>query len=377
MTATPVTGWRDDVIGVVLAGSQYGRDGVFEHLLRTPMFPVAQRPIISFALGWLAGAGVGRVTVCTNNANAMVERAFGPGSPLGLDLRCMRDGLPRGAAGCVRDATLGSGAQTIVVVEGFLIPMVDLTELLDAHHRSGALATTVVEVERRRTGIGRERPRMPGGIYVFDRRALADVPAAGFQDIKQGLLERLYTRGEPVVGYDVPGVAPRVLDHASYTAANAWLIASAQARPALFPGYRPVGDGMQHATARVHAQARLIGPVLLGPGVRVDPGAVIVGPTSIGAGSVVEAGALVSRSLIWQRCTVKRTAVVDASLLSDGCVVPIGEHLFGAVQTAGEVPEPIIQSDGVWVPGGVRLPAGFSLGSAGARRAAARREALR
>ena len=97
------------------------------------------------------------------------------------------------------------------------------------------------------------------------------------------------------------------------------------------------------------ASARVVGPVLLGPGASVLADATLVGPASLGAECTVEKGALVSRSVAWNRCVVGRSAVVDGCVLTDGAVVGAGESLFHALKVqspgrrpaeAGRVPAP-------------------------------------
>jgi NDP-sugar pyrophosphorylase family protein len=231
----------------------------------------------------------------------------------------------------VRDAGSRAGVGTLVVVEGALIPSLDLGELLDAHARSGATATVVVEVDRRHNPVTGERPRTPGGVYVFDRRVLDAIPARGFQDIKESLLERLYRAGERVLAHEVVGVAPRVLNYETYAAVNAWIVARIAAEPAPPDEYVRAEDGVRHATASVHPRARIVGPVLIGPGADVGAGAVIVGPTVVGARGIVARDALVARSILWDDCVVGAGAIVDESLLTRGAVVAHGERHAGAV----------------------------------------------
>ncbi|GJG89218.1 mannose-1-phosphate guanylyltransferase [Gemmatimonadetes bacterium T265] len=351
------------VQGIVLAGSYYWGEGAFERLLRGPLLPVAQRPIITFPLAWLRAGAVESATVCANSSTPMVEGALGDGAALGMTLSYYADAQPRGPAGCARDAAALNPAETYVIVEGAMVPSLDLGELLAAHWRAGAAATTVVEVDRRRAAVGTPRRGAPGGIYVFERHVLEGVPAAGFQDIKQGLLERLYAAGARVHVHEMRGLSPRILDYASYAAVSGWLIATAARRPD-FRDYVPVGDGLRHPTATVDPSARLIGPVIVGPGASVGPDAVLVGPTSIGAHSAVEAGAVVSRSSVWDQCCVGVGAVVDASLLAHAVVIAPGERLMSAVEVVDSAPIadlPASPPHPAPDPEEVRVPSDFSL----------------
>jgi NDP-sugar pyrophosphorylase family protein len=373
--------------GIVLAGVPGWGGGAFERLLRGPLLPVAQEPLVSYPLRWLRAGGVRSAAVCAGSATSAVRERFGGGASLNMSLQYYEDLTPRGPAGCARDAALATTAERFVVVEGAFIPTLDLRALLAAHRASGAAATTVVEYDRRRNLMRDAQPGRPGGIYVFERHVLERVPAAGFQDIKQGLLERLYAHGEKVAVHEVAGLSPRVLDFHSYASVSSWLITSAVSRRAAareqemvgtaleslwldgaaddltvidaplakelgawrgaprvesavdgrsfvpFGEWEQIEDALVHPTATVHPSARLIGPVLVGPYACVEADAVIVGPTSIGAGAVIESDAVVARSELLARVRVGSGAQVDGSVVADGVIVAPQRHVAGAVLT--------------------------------------------
>ena len=330
----PTEAHPQSVCGIVLAGSHHWGDTAFERMFRGPLLPVAQVPVICYPLGWLRDGGVSEARICANSMTAPVHQYLGTGDRLGLSLEYYEDHSPRGPAGCARDAADMSNAETFVVVEGSMIPTVDLASLLEAHRESGASATIVVEVDRRRRAIEGTELRLPGGIYVLSREVLNTVAKNGYQDIKEGLLERLYKTGNAVMTYELSGVSPRVLDYPTYTSVNRWLTAKAVENQTYLANYVRVGDALIHPTAEVDSSARLVGPVIVGPHASVGEGAMVVGASTIGRGSVVAAGALVSRSIVWSNCWVGAKAVVDDTLLADHCIVEPGHQLFGAVHIA-------------------------------------------
>ena len=268
--------------------------------------------------------------LCANRSTGAVRDFLLNGAKVGMHVDYYEDIEPRGPAGCARDAASRSNANVFVVVEGSMIPSMELDALLAAHVASGAAATIVVEVERRTRPGSQADPRQPGGIYVFDRRVLESVAERGYQDIKQGLIEHLYGAGENVQMYEVQGIAPRVLDSATYASVDHWLITEEIRSPRFLGDYLSVGDGLHHPTAMVHPTARCVGPVVLGPDVIVEANAVLVGPLSVGRGSVIAADAVISRSSIGERCRVGESANVDSSLLSDAAAVARGEWVFAA-----------------------------------------------
>jgi NDP-sugar pyrophosphorylase family protein len=310
----------DAISAVVLAGTHPWSGSSFEKLAPRPLVPVALQPLISYSLRWLLQGGIRRATVCANGTTRFIEAALGDGGDLDMELSYYLDGTPRGPAGCVRDAGIRTGSQTLVVTDGTAIPTVDLADLLASHYASGAAVTAVVHREHSLSA-----SPSPGGVYVFERRALDHVGANGFQDIKENLIPRLHRAGERVVAHASEGFCPHVLNAQTYLAVNHWMLQR------LAHGDEGVGGILLHPTASVDPGARLVGPVLLGAGVRVAAGATLVGPISIGGGSVVEPGALVARSVLWNRCVVGQGSVVHGCVVGNDAVVPPATRLFNVV----------------------------------------------
>ena len=324
------------VRGVVLAGTYHWSNTSFEDLVPRPLVPVAQAPLVSYALRWLRDGGIARATLCANSASRAVRSYLGGGSRLTMSLEYHEDWTPRGAAGCVRDAASRTDADTLVIADGTAVPAVNIGLLLDDHRSSGAAVTIVVHHDRQaRAG---ERPLNPGGIYVFDRRVLDFIPETGFQDIKETLIPKLYKAGERVVIHAGLGVCPRVLNAETYLALNNWVIEQIADNPTPLEhwgAYIESGQLLSHPTAWVAPGARIIGPVLLGPSVRVASGATIIGPTSIGADCHVGEDALVSRSVAWKRCHIGVGAIVDGCVLTDEAQVPDRSRIYHALKVKG------------------------------------------
>jgi NDP-sugar pyrophosphorylase family protein len=244
----------------------------------------------------------------------------------------LEDPMPRGAAGSARDAALATASDTFVVADATSIPNVDLQDLLHRHQSSDACLTVVVHTEARRNGS--PALRVPTGIYVFSRRALDSVPAHGFCDIKERLIPQLHQAGECVVAYEAAEPTPRVLDASTYMAVNEWMVAQLVRDGAEYDGYVKSGDALVHREAFVATDAAFVGPVLVGPGARVQPRAVIVGPTSIGREATIEEGVLISRSAVWRRSCVGEQASVESCIVADDAFVAAGSQAFADVVTA-------------------------------------------
>lgn len=309
------------VRGIVLAGVHAWGGCVLEEVVPRPLLPVANRPLISHVITWLRDSGVPGVSICANSDTGAMRRAFADGSAWNVSLDYWEDVMPRGPAGCARDAAMQSDVDTFVVVDGTIVPDLDLPALLRSHFETRAALTIVVTSSATGNGNG-DGSFTPVGIYVFSRAAMEHIPASGYQDIKEVLIPRLHQACERVVPYVVPGEAAyRVRGAESYLAVSAWVIERLARNGNALRGYRRVGDAQIHESARLDPTVRVVGPVLIGPNTVVEPGAIVIGATAISGGCTIGAGAVVSRCAIWAGCRVGPGVFVDHCILTDGSIV--------------------------------------------------------
>jgi NDP-sugar pyrophosphorylase family protein len=330
---------RSTIAGIVLAGSYRIGAEPAVRFLRDPLLPIAQLPAVSYPLRWLIDSDlVSEAVICAHEATPAVKGAFGERvGRVGKLLRYFVEDHPRGPAGCVRDAAFLTNANTFIVVEGSLLPTLQLDKLIASHMCSGAVATLVVEHERRHAGAS--LPARPGGIYVFDRSVLDLVAVRGYQDIKEGLLERLYRADLPVNVFGLKGVTPRVSDFTSFIATSRWLTTNVAAAAKYYPEFVPLGEGLCHPTAQISATARFIGPVLIGQGAVIGENAVVVGPASLGPFSVVGADALVTCSFVMGGATVGAEARLEECVVAPGADVESGATMIRQTVLAAPLPQ--------------------------------------
>ncbi len=314
----------ESVEAVVLAGGHCWGENPLERVVCRPLVPIAGRPLLVHTLDWLREGGIRRINICVNQEARQIRRLLGDGSSLGVTLNYFEDVMPRGPAGCVRDVASLSDARRFLVLEGTILPRLDLRELLSAAARS---VLTVVSTPARTGRGGRERFFGPAGIYVFSRGAFTHVPEMGYQDIKETLIPRLHVNGEPVetLVVDARSVSS-VSGLGSYLGVSHQVVEEMAHRPA-FDGYLRVNGALLHHSARVDASARLIGPVLVGPGADVRAGCVVVGPACIGSRTRIGPGCVVCRSVLWSDCAIEARAVLDQCIVTNDSLVRAGREL--------------------------------------------------
>jgi len=327
---------QTSVHGVVLAGVHAWGNSFLEMTMPRPLIPLVDRPLVVHPLAWLRDGGVVSASICANSDTAFLRRRLGTGSGFGVSLDYYEDIMPRGPAGCARDAVIQSGCSTFIVVEATTVPRISLPDLLEAHRASGVALTVVVHDGASAGPHPDERLLEPTGIYVFSLSALEHVPTAGYQDIKESLIPRLHARGKRVGTYAVDvNTAPRITDAASYLAVSQWLVEWMSAEDESPRGYVRCGQARLHESVRIHESAQIVGPVLIESGCVIAADAVVVGPTTIGEGCVIGEKAVVSRSSLWQACQVGADAIVDRCVLTNHSIVQAQQRMNSAVCLPG------------------------------------------
>lgn len=318
----------------VLAGVHAWDEQSLDVILPRCLLPVALSPVICYVLRWLSDGGVTDATICANSASRCARQCLADGAHLGMKLDYYEDWMPRGPAGCVRDAGVHTDADLFIVAESSVIPLFPLAELLRRHLDSGATLTVVLTKDRRPKPPGNGNLR-PAGLYIFDRRALEHVPEVSYQDIKEVLLPKLRREDEPVVPYVTDQPVPRVSGFESYLAVNEYMVDQLCRGEQALPGYRRIGESLVHSSGRVGPGVNLIGPSLIGPETQIEPGATVVGPAAIGAGCRVDSQALVSRSVIWDGCRISTASAVYRSVLPSRTVLADGGRVNHTLLTSG------------------------------------------
>jgi NDP-sugar pyrophosphorylase family protein len=321
----------------VLAGTYQWTGSPFDEIQPRPLLPVALRPLIDYTIDWLDSAGVEQTIVCANGATAAIKNYLDSQNQLRLRLDYHADKSPRGAAGCIKDAAAQVSAKTLIVSDGTAIPRVEIAQLLEHHRRSGAAITIVVCRAAGREG--HVQGLEPTGTYAFERDVLDLVPATSFHDIKENLIPSVNRAGRHIEIFEVSEASPRVLNAASYVAANRWMAErlASESKDLLAARH---DDGTSHVEAHpsvwIDESATIVGPVVLGRGVRVHGSAVVVGPTVVGAGTVIGPGAVLTRSVTLDNCVIGEGAVVDQCLLAESATVVPRASLSGVLRTKSE-----------------------------------------
>lgn len=305
----------------ILIGGQGTRLRPFTLESPKPLLPVLNRPFLEYQFRVLRTHGVREVVLCTSYRAEDFRRAFGDGRRLGMKLRYVRETIPLGTGGALKNAEEHLRDSTTLILNGDVLNAFDVRAFLRFHRARRAeisIALTRVKdptmyglVLTDEKGYVRrflEKPSwdevetntINAGAYLFEPSVFAHIPAGKTYSLERGLFPERLAQDAKLGGWVAPGYWIDIGTVEKYLQVHLDILEGRT--PFKAPGHGPLKglDG-----ARVTAS----------PGVRVAPFARFAGAVSLGRGVSVGRGAQLSD------CVVLDGAVIGDGARLDRCVV--------------------------------------------------------
>ncbi|MFM8527537.1 MAG: sugar phosphate nucleotidyltransferase [bacterium] len=338
--------------GMILAAGFGTRLRPLTDLIPKPLAPVANRPVMGHILALLERHGVGEVIANISYLPEAMRDAFRDGSEYGVSLEWSEEPAPLGTAGGVVKAAeflTSGGDDCFCVISGDALTDVDLSALVEAHRKSGAVATLackqvddpsefgVIVTDGSGDGDGliegfQEKPS-PGdelsnlancGIYVFDNSIFDHFPPAdhespaGPDDQPDGFVDWAMDVFPALFAGDAEMRAHEITDYWNDIGSLDELLASNQdALRGLvrvdLPGER-ASEGIRIVGEPNLAEARLDPPILIGEGVRFGSNCEVHGPTAIGDGVSIGEGVTIRESVVLPGSKVEAGSTISGEI---------------------------------------------------------------
>jgi mannose-1-phosphate guanylyltransferase len=341
---------------VVLVGGQGTRLRPLTETTRKDMLPLVDRPLLAYTFEHLRRHDVRRAVISCGYLPTQIEEHFGPEyGDLSLEYRVEDE--PLGTGGGIGYAARAIDG-TFLALNGDSLREADLDALIAFHRSSGGKATIMLTpvADPSRYGLVRlaadgrvrqflEKPRpeeidtnlINAGLYVLEPEVLDLIPEGRPVSIERDVFPRLCDEGS-VFGLAQPGYWLDVGTPASYLQAHRDVLERSfhtEIGDALGSGYTLIDP-----TADVHAGARLVPPVYVGPGAVIGDGvragslAVVGAGARLGAGTVVENAVIAAGATVGEAATVVGSLVGTDATIGDGCSVS-GLAVVGPGATLG------------------------------------------
>jgi glucose-1-phosphate thymidylyltransferase len=341
----------DDVKGLILSGGKGTRLRPITHTSAKQLIPIANKPILFYAIEAIVAAGITEIGIITGETGAEVRAAVGDGSAFGAHCTYIPQEAPKGLAHAVLTAREFLGDSSFVMYLGDnlvrhgIVPVVQEFERL--HPDAMILLAQVAEPQH--FGVaevvdGRvirlvEKPVIPKsdlalvGVYlftpaIFEAASSIAYSARGELEITDAIQRMIDTGGN---------VAPHLITSQHEASVATWK--DTGRLEDLLEANRIVLDDME-PRARAGGLAddvRLEGKVIIEAGAELR-NCTVRGPAIIGQRTVIDDAYIGPYSSIYHGCTVRRaeiehsiiledvrienvTGKIESSLIGKGCVV--------------------------------------------------------
>ncbi|MDZ7374641.1 MAG: sugar phosphate nucleotidyltransferase [candidate division KSB1 bacterium] len=348
---------------VILAGGLGTRLRPLTCRLPKSLVPIANRPLLVYALELLQQHGVQRVVLLLMYRAEAVREAVEQACPQGLRVELVASTEDYGTAGSVRQALPLLGEEFFVMA-GDLLTDIDLRRMYSFHREAEAIATIAVTRVANPTAYGLVLSAPDGRVETFLEKpswgqVVTDTVNAGVYVLHRGVLEA-YPEGKALsFEHDVfPDLLRRKAPVLAYEHSGYW---------------RDLGslDDYREANVDVLEGRFPSAPTPWSPDLKenwVDPGATIVGPTLLGGGCRIGRGAWLEKCVVGSRCEIAEGArLVRCVVWSDVRIGP-GSWLENAVVASGSrlgcrvyVPAKVVLGERVLVGNNVRFHEGLKI----------------
>jgi mannose-1-phosphate guanylyltransferase len=354
---------------IVLVGGQGTRLRPLTERIRKDMLPLVDRPLLAYTFEHLARYGVERAIVSCGHLPDQIASSFAD-RYAGIALEYAIEEQPLGTGGAVAFAA-GPIEGSFFALNGDSLREADLSELHRFHRSTGAKATILLTsvADPSRYGLVRlaadgrvesflEKPRpeeidtdlINAGLYVLEPEVLELVPPGRQVSIEREVFPRLSEEGA-VYGLALSGYWLDVGTPESYLQAHRDVLErsfTTQVGNALGPEFTLVDT-----QANVHAGARLVPPVYIGPGAVVEKGARAGSLAAVGAGAHLGEGAVVESAVVGAGAAIGAGSTVVGSV--------VGEH--AEVGTDCDVRNVVVVGPGAVVGARNQLDHGLRVGA--------------
>jgi len=321
---------------LITAGGKGTRLRPLTHTQNKHLLPIANKPILHYALEKMVDAGIQEVGIVTNQEAPEVKAALGSGEAWGLNITYIPQDAPLGLAHVVKISQDFIGDDSFIFYLGDNMVVGGLKKFIDAFEQTGSNCHLtlskvkdperfgVPEIKDSRIVSIEEKPANPKsefavtGIYLYDSTIFKAV-----NNIKPS------ARGE----LEISDAHQYLLDHGysiSYSEITGWWKDTGKPEDVL----------EANRLLLEHAEARMIGEIddksYVTGNVVVDEGAKIInsvvrGPVMVGKNTVIENCFIGPFTSIGDGCTIRNSEVEFSLVLSEVEVLDVGVRIEGSL----------------------------------------------
>ena len=322
--------------GLIASGGRGTRLRPITHTRNKHLIPIANKPILHYALENMAEAGIREVGIIVPQGEDEVPLAIGDGKRWGLRIAYIEQEAPLGLAHCVRIGESFIGKAPFLFYLGDNMVLGGLRGFIEKFEKEhcNCLLTIATVKDPERFGVlelrgGRivnieEKPARPksryavAGIYLYDSTIFEAVKA--IKPSRRGELE-------------ISDAHQYLLEHGrtvTYSEITGWWKDTGKPED-LLEANRLVLDNMESdIRGQVDAHSTVAGTLILGASAEIR-NSVIRGPVIIGEGTIIENSYIGPFTSIYHNCRV-RNSEIEFSIVLESCrILDVGLRIEGSL----------------------------------------------
>lgn len=321
---------------LIASGGRGTRLRPITHTQNKHLIPIANKPILHYALEATAAAGITQIGIIYNADSNEVPRAIGDGSRWGASITYIPQESPGGLSQVVALAEEFIANEKFVFYLGDNMVIGGIRRFIDEFERSdcNAFLTLAKVKDPERFGVpeilnGRiisveEKPKKPkssyavAGIYLYDHNIFEAVKA-----IKPS------ARGE----LEISDAHQYLIDkglRVGYTEITGWWKDTGKPSDLLEANRLVLDNMMSDIRGEVDSQSVVVGKVAIGNGSKILK-SVVRGPVMIGENCVIEDSFIGPFSSIGDNTIIKKSEVEYSIILRDCRIINVGIRLEGSI----------------------------------------------
>ena len=310
---------------LITAGGHGTRLRPITHTQNKHLIPIANKPILNYALEYVREAGITEVGIITNKDGSEVKNVYGDGKELGLSITYIPQERPSGLADCVRIAQPFIGNDSFVFYLGDNIIVGGIRRFIDEFRANDSNCHLVLAKvpDPKRFGVPEikdnhivcieEKPQKPKsdyavtGIYIYDSSIFEAVnsiksSARGeleISDAHQYLIEK---------GFKI-----------SYSEITGWWKDTGKPNDLLEANRLVLDNVSSNIAGKVDRDSNISGRVIIGAGAEIK-NSNVRGPAIIGSGTKIINSYIGPYSSIERDCVIQNSEV-EFSIISENCKI--------------------------------------------------------
>jgi NDP-sugar pyrophosphorylase family protein len=303
-----------------------------------PAIPFLGRPLVGYVAEYLSRYGFDEVVVNLHHRPESVREALGNGSRFGVRLSYVEEKEILGTSGALDNARHLLEGDTFIVVNGKIVTDINLSDALETHRRTGALATLVLlpNPKRERFSIVHTKDGLVTGFGGMPEPPKAsdnagDSAGDDSDDKSKGTANDSETGSDaPLMFTGIQILEPRIF---RYIPRGVFSHSTTDVYPqAMAEGERiaaHVAGGMWYELSTIERYLEISLALMAQEGRDVEKG----------EGSLISANARVSESILWENVKVEDGARVRRAVLGDGVIIGAGEVIENSAVVRRELVE--------------------------------------